>query len=74
MMSSALMGILAIVLAGKGIAALQKAGLLGITPIAIPRIEILGIYPSAQPVFAQCALLIIIATSVALNLRSLHKT
>lgn len=43
--SSLLVAILAVVLAGKGIAGLQEAGLLHTSPISIPRIDLLGIYP-----------------------------
>jgi high-affinity iron transporter len=56
--SSALIAVLAVVLAGKGIAAIQEAGLLGVTPLADgPRIEILGIYPSLEGLAVQAATL-----------------
>ena len=42
--SSALVAVLAIVLMGKGVAALQKIGYLEITPITMPRIDVLGVY------------------------------
>ena len=51
--SSILIGILAVVLAGKGISGLQEAGLLDITPLPnLPRIPILGIAPALEPVAA----------------------
>jgi high-affinity iron transporter len=59
--SSALVAVLAVVLAGKGVAALQEAGLIGVTPIAIPKIEVLGIFPTLQAVLAQ---LIVAATLI----------
>ncbi|MBS0352367.1 MAG: FTR1 family protein [Proteobacteria bacterium] len=68
--SSALVGVLAVVLMGKGVAALQKVGILQITPISIPRIDVLGVYPSIQTVTAQVLILLIIVASVAYNLRS----
>ncbi|ABF12804.1 MULTISPECIES: FTR1 family protein [Cupriavidus] len=68
--SSALVGVLAVVLIGKGIAALQKVGFLQVTPISMPRIDVLGIYPSVQTVVAQVLILLIIAASVVYNLRS----
>ncbi len=40
--------ILAVVFAGKGVAALQEAGRLPIDPIAFPRIDLLGIYPTLE--------------------------
>lgn len=52
--SSALIAILAVVLAGKGAAALQEAGLIDITPIAhVPRVPMLGVFPSLQPLLLQ---------------------
>jgi high-affinity iron transporter len=52
--SSWLMAIIAVVLAGKGIAALQEAGMIDITPLAgVPRIVSLGIFPSVQSVTGQ---------------------
>lgn len=52
--SSALIAVLAVVLAGKGTAALQEAGLIGFQPLAhVPRIEILGLYPTRETLIAQ---------------------
>lgn len=51
--SAWLVGILAIVLVGKGIGALQEAGMVGFRLIDGPRIDVLGVYPSAQTVLAQ---------------------
>jgi high-affinity iron transporter len=52
--SSWLMAILTVVLAGKGIAALQEAGIVGIRPLAgVPRIELIGLFPTLQTVAAQ---------------------
>lgn len=57
--SSILMAVLAVVLAGKGVAALQEAGLLGVTPLpAVPRLEWVGLEPSLQVVVAQLAALV----------------
>jgi high-affinity iron transporter len=55
---SLLMVVLAVVLAGKGTAEMQEAGFLPTHAIAIPRIEILGIYPSWQSVLAQVVVLL----------------
>lgn len=68
--SSALVGILAVVLIGKGAAALQKVGLIPDTPVSLPRIELLGVYPSLQPIAAQLVILMIIIASIAYNLKS----
>jgi high-affinity iron transporter len=52
--SSILMAVLAVVLAGKGVAALQEAGLLGVTTLDwVPQIDLLGLYPTLQVVAAQ---------------------
>lgn len=68
--SSAMVAILAVVLMGKGVAALQKVGVLDITPLALPRIDMLGIYPSMQTILAQVLIILIIVVSVAYNVRS----
>lgn len=53
-LSSILIAVLAVVLAGKGVAALQEAGLVDIWPLnGVPRIELLGIYPTRESVIAQ---------------------
>jgi high-affinity iron transporter len=52
--SALLIAVLAVVLAGKGVAALQEAGLLDIRPLAIlPRIELLGMFPTWEGLGAQ---------------------
>ena len=52
--SSWLMAILTVVLAGKGIAALQEAGVVGIRPLAgVPRLELIGVFPTLQSIAAQ---------------------
>ena len=52
--SSALIAVLAVVLAGKGVAALQEAGMIDIAPFTqIPRIPVLGLFPTWESVGAQ---------------------
>jgi high-affinity iron transporter len=68
--SSALVAILAVVLIGKGVAALQKVGYMDNTPIMMPRIDVLGIYPSMQTTAAQVLIVAVIAASVYYNIRS----
>lgn len=59
-LSSMLIAILAVILAGKGIAALQEAGLLDIQPLrGLPRVEMLGIYPTWQGALVQSFVLIV---------------
>lgn len=71
--SSALVAILATVLMGKGVAALQKVGVFASTPIAIPRIDLIGLYPSVQTLLAQLLIVAVILISVAYNVRSQRK-
>lgn len=68
--SAALVAVLAVVLIGKGVAALQEAGLLDITPIAGPSIDLLGIYPSLQTVMAQMIVALIVLISMVANARA----
>ena len=68
--SSALVAILATVLMGKGVAALQKVGVFASTPLAIPRIDLIGLYPSVQTLLAQLLIVVVIVLSVAYNMRS----
>lgn len=59
-----LMIVLAVVMVGKGVTALQEAGIIAINHIAIPTISWLGIFPSIQSISAQ--LLIVVIASVLL--------
>jgi high-affinity iron transporter len=59
-----------VVTIGKGVAALREAGIFDVTPIPMPRIDLLGIYPSQQTIMAQVIVLLIVALIFGLNLRS----
>ncbi len=48
-----LLCVLAVVLAGKGVRALQEAGAVSIWPLAAPRVEWLGFFPTLQGLIAQ---------------------
>ena len=68
--SSALIAVLAVVLAGKGIAALQEAGLIGVIPLEhFPRISMLGLFPAVEPLAAQLVVLIALVVGFAWNRR-----
>ena len=54
-----LMFVLAIIFAGKGVAALQEAGLIVSNPVAFIRVDLLGIYPNLQGLLLQLSLIII---------------
>ncbi len=51
--------VLAVIFTGKGIAALQEAGRLPISPIDLPTVELIGLYPSAQGLAMQLAVLVL---------------
>jgi high-affinity iron transporter len=68
--SSALVAVLAVVLAGKGIAALQEAGLLAVTSASwSPRVPVLGLFPTVQGITTQALTLFILLAGFAWNSR-----
>lgn len=72
--SSALIAILAVVLAGKGVAALQEAGMIDIAPLAtFPRIPVLGLFPTWETVAAQLLVIAIVAAGAWYNGRRASK-
>jgi len=56
-----LMFVLAVVFAGKGVAALQEAGVLISSPVNFIRIDLLGVYPNLQGLLVQLGLIILAA-------------
>jgi len=54
-----LMFVLALIFAGKGVAALQEAGRIPVSPISFPRIDLLGIYPNLQGLLLQLGLVLL---------------
>ena len=68
--SSVLIALLAVVLTGKGVAALQEAGYLPIHPLAsFPRIEILGMFPTCEGIIAPLAMVLFLAIGFGYNHR-----
>jgi high-affinity iron transporter len=57
--SGVFMFVLAIVFAGKGVAALQEAGRIARSPVDLPGIGVLGIYPNVQGLALQGAMLVL---------------
>ena len=52
--TSSILYLMAFVMAGKGIAELQEAGWLGVTPVAhLPTLPLLGVYPTVQTALVQ---------------------
>lgn len=72
--SSMLVAVLAVVLTGKGVAALQEAGWIGAHALNTPRIDILGVSPSAQALGAQLMVATIIVLGFAMNARAARRT
>lgn len=69
-LSAALVAVLAVVLAGKGLAALQEAGIVPLSPApGLPKLELLGFYPTWQTVLVQ---LLVVAILVAGYLYNRH--
>lgn len=67
--SSVLIAILAVVLVGKGVVALQEAGWIGLTLVNGPRIDLFGIYPSWQSLLAQVLVAIVAIGGFMFNAR-----
>lgn len=56
--SALLIAFLAVVLIGKGVAALQEAGFVGVSPLdSFPRVTIIGLFPTLESVGAQLAMI-----------------
>lgn len=68
--SSVLVAVLAVVLAGKGVAGLQEAGWLPVSPFPWPHIDALGMYPFAETTLAQLLVLFIALLGFGLNVLS----
>jgi high-affinity iron transporter len=66
---SVLMAGLAVVLAGKGIAALQQAGRLPVEPLDLPTIPSLGVYPTWQGALTQLVLVLLILAAFTYSRR-----
>lgn len=66
--SAALVAVLAFVLAGKGLAALQEAGMVPVSLIAgVPKVELLGFYPTWQTVMLQLAVVVVLLAGFFYN-------
>jgi len=62
-LGSLFLAALAVIFAGKGVAALQAAGKFPTDPLAISGIPALGIYPSVQGLALQALLVVVIIAS-----------
>lgn len=67
--SALLVAVLAVVLSGKGVTALQEAGWLPVSLFAGPRFDLLGIYPTLQSISAQVLALLVLFAGFVWNSR-----
>lgn len=68
--SSALIAVLAVVLTGKGVSALQEAGWVAVSLAPIPHIDLLGVFPTWQTSLAQLAIIVLLIIGYFYNKRS----
>ena len=71
--TSGLLALLAVIYAGQGVAALQAAGLLPLSPVGAPSLPVLGLYPNVQGLLLQAALLVLIAAGFVYTHRSARR-
>ena len=67
--NSVLLYLLAVVFAGKGVAALQEAGKLPVSSVNFPTVDVLGIYPTLQTLGLQALLVIAAVVFVLMGRR-----
>ncbi|WP_255583225.1 cytochrome c/FTR1 family iron permease [Duganella sp. sic0402] len=65
--TSGFVAVLAVILMGKGVAALQEAGWVGVTPVSFPRIDLLGVLPTAETLGTQALVLLILLAGFSFN-------
>jgi high-affinity iron transporter len=72
--SSWLIAVLAVVLIGKGVAALQEAGYIAVNPLlGWPRSELLGLYPTQEGMIAQALMAVLLIIGFLWNNRQAAK-
>lgn len=64
---------LAVVLVGKGIAALQEAAVLNAYPIDAPRLPLLGVYPDGLGLLLQAIVTAVVVVGFAWRHRALQR-
>jgi high-affinity iron transporter len=58
--SAFVMGLMAVVLTGKGFHSLQETGYMSIHELPVPRIELLGVYPTVETTAAQVVIFVLV--------------
>ncbi len=69
-LTSIVLACLAVVFAGQGVAALQEAGLVSITPIRFVSAPAVGLFPTLQTIVAQAVIAVVVTVSLTLAARS----
>lgn len=72
--SSLFVGLIAVVLAGKAAKALQEAGWLQVTQVPVPKFDWLGLFPTAQTLTMQAAVLAVVVIGFWFNNRKPQTT
>lgn len=68
--NSLLVAVLAVVLAGQGVAGLQATGQVASSTVAFPRIDLLGIRPTWQTLLARLAAVLFVVAAYLKSMRS----
>ncbi len=71
--SSAVIAVMAVVFAGKGIAALQEAGKLSVNMVNFPTIPMLGVYPHLESLLLQALVIGLIVAAYAYSNRTARR-
>jgi high-affinity iron transporter len=71
--TSVVLAALAVVLAGKGIKALQEAGVLASHPIAAPSVPLLGVFPDGLGLLLQLALVLVLVGGFTWRTRAVRR-
>lgn len=71
--TSVFVALLAVILIGKGMAALQEAGWISATPVNAPRLDLLGMFPTLETLAAQLIVLAIALSGFGWNTLSARK-
>ena len=72
--TSVFVALLAVILIGKGMTALQEAGWISATPVVAPRVDLLGMFPTFETVAAQLIVLAIALAGFGWNSLSARNT
>jgi high-affinity iron transporter len=73
--TSVLLYYMAIVFTGKGVAELQEAGWIAVTPVSgAPRVDFLGVYPTVETLLAQGVLVVLLVYAIVVTVRQRERS